>query len=772
MTADEARYERQNRLNPPMYPPGQEVTGGNGGNPMDSNMGDIFGSSSQPVNTQGMGDIFSSSVNGGLDMSGMGLTNVNGVNNVGGLGNNTLGASQNGVLPQQQAQQAPKTQEDILFETIGKILKGLVVGGRDMFVDLASSGQGLTILFWNKYSLRVLIAGLVAIVGGIILKVAGLGIGLEVSAGGAISAFIGVIVFGLTYESANNYTSMYSDENNTIRSSETPIITQASNHTNDTYGGSNGFFDSTSDGGNNDSWNTAWGSDDGMADDGIVYDDTEYEEEDDFDFNSVGIKGKDGMSAEDSLNNLQEVPHGMYTRQYLYEAFTRVLPTMRPDFNNVVEITDEEDAFYDWETKLRESAEVAGCKEENLPELLEVKITMSTIQLTCTRPVGFKSDAVAKEIATMYSYKDGEFDTRVYAKYDNLGKNCIITIFTGKSDMVSLKDMMLDVEDFILDTKNYMPVVFGINPSGKVIMADFKKLESIIITGMPRSGKSWFVQAVLTQMCFFVSPKELHIYICDPKEGISDFRDFTLPHVKKFVSNDNAIVNALRNIVKVEAPRRKKIIGDAGFVNIWDFKERHPSVDLPIIYIVIDEVVTLASRMDKDTFAEFRMLLRELISQLPALGIRAFMIPHILNNDIIEKKTSDLVPCKISVCGDADHIEKATGSKPKDFPYKLSNKGDMAIRMPLVNPDTMFVHGPALTDSNVKNSDYFDYMRQVWSKLEPDEVSNSVASQAEVAAQQKELLSKADSNIEIDIFGESDADYTSATDEFIRGILG
>lgn len=247
---------------------------------------------------------------------------------------------------------------------------------------------------------------------------------------------------------------------------------------------------------------------------------------------------------------------------------------------------------------------------------------------------------------------------------------------------------------------------------------DFKKLESVIITGMPRSGKSWFVQAVLTQMCAFVSPSELHIYICDPKDGISDFKSFCLPQVKKFVSGDANIVETLRGIVKEEAVRRKAIIGDAGYVNVWDFKEDNPDFDLPIIYVVIDEVVTLAERMDKETKQEFQGLLVELISQLPALGIRAFLIPHVIKNDIIAKTATDLVPCKISVCGDAEHIEKATGSKVKDFPYKLVNKGDMAVRMPAVSPSTMFIHGPALTTSNNDNKRLFDYMKRVWNKIE------------------------------------------------------
>ena len=146
---------------------------------------------------------------------------------------------------------------------------------------------------------------------------------------------------------------------------------------------------------------------------------------------------------------------------------------------------------------------------------------------------------------------------------------------------------------------------------------------------------------------------------------------------------------------------------------------------------------------------------------------------YIENNDIIEKKTSDLVPCKISVCGDADHIEKATGSKFKDFPYKLTNKGDMAVRMPAVSPSTMFIHGPALTESNPKNNDLFDYLRRVWSKLESSETNNSVAKLAEEEASIKDMATKELEVEDLDIFDvKSDNDYSEETINFRDTIIG
>ena len=741
--ADEARYDRQNRMNPPDFAPGMEDGFGS----------DIFGSSS--VDNGSVGDIFSNSGSFGGDIGG---------DPFGSSFNSPFGMPNTGMGDMQGNQGGNGNQteiEDKFWEVIVKGGKGSVSFGK----DIVKSFSGLTPLFWQKYGYRVLVSGLACIGVGVVARLFGLQSGLDIAIGGALCCAPGVVCFMFNTEKAKNCTSQYVEENNTMVAFSQPE-TDFSMDLGSSFGDSSSDFESTF---RDDSGTFEESSDWGSEEDSFSFGD---EEDDDFNFeedeDDWGIEDTSPspvMSAEEALNTMQEVPKGMYTRQYLYDMFSKVLPTNKPNFNTIVDVDEDEDEFLEWDSNLRDAAEVAGSKEDYLPDLLRLEKGLFTLTLTCNRPTGFKPDLVAVEVANIYANKDGKFNPNVYAKAMTAGKECRIQIFTGASEMVMLKDMMLQCESFILDSKNYMPVIFGIDQLGDVIKYDMKKLESIIITGMPRSGKSWFCQAVLTQMCAYVSPEELIFYICDPKEGISDFKSFKLPHVKRFVSKDEKIVETLREVVKVEGPRRKKIIGDAGFVNIWDYKERYPDVKLPIIYVVIDEVVTLASRMDKETNNEFRMLLRELISQLPALGIRAFLIPHVLNNDIIEKKTSDLVPCKISVCGDEGHIERATGSKFKDFPYKLTNKGDMAVRMPAVSSDTMFVHGPAITFSNPENNDLFDYLRRVWNKLEPEESGTVISNEADIEEFNNKLLEEVDEDIDIDQF------FTDSNDNGLSGFM-
>ena len=718
--ADSLRAARNDRLNPPDYAPGQG----------DDFLFDDFSDSGVESNT---GDVFSDGGNalGGDVFGGSGM--------MGGAG--TFTAQQN-LNTQQQT--PPASVEDKIFDG----LAGFGKNGISFFREFFSSMKEVTPKFWASWGSYTFIVGGVTSIVGLILMLFKVGAGLSLLIGGLLAAAGGVTTLMMNIEKAKGYTSQYKDGSGGASQSSPAAELQTSS------GDDFDFSDESDD--DFDDWGDGEDFNDG-SDDFEFADDAE-DDSDFFSSMSSDSSSSEPMTTEEALSSLPQVEKGMYTRQYLYEAFTKRLPHMKKDFATIKSIDEDSDTFLNWEQCLRDACEATGVKEENLPTLLALEENLFTIKLTFNRPAGLKADAVATELANIYAYgEDGLALPSVSAKADLVGKKCYITIFTGESAMISLLDMYENCKDWVLDTKNYMPVVLGIDQRGSVIKADFKKQESVVITGMPRSGKSWFVKAILIQMCAFVSPEELNIYICDPKEGISDFKTFTLPHVKKFVSGDNNIVATLRDVVKVLAPKRKRIIGDAGFQTIWDYKAANPDVKMPLIYVVVDEVVTLASRMDKETNNEFRMLLRELISQLPALGIRAFLIPHVLNNDIIEKKTSDIIDCKVSVCGDADHIEKATGSKPKEFPFKLSNKGDMAVRMPLVSPNTMFVHAPVLDKDNPEVNALFNYMTKMWLTLEPDEKKGSMAANVESDEADEAALEMAfdDSDLEdIDLFGE------------------
>ena len=711
---DEARIDRNNRQNPPEHAPGQDSI-------FDD---DLFSSNfSQPT-----GD--------SLDL-GLGSNSL--------LDNDILGDG--GIfnsVQQTQPQEPQKSDEDKLFEFLGNICKGIW----GFVKDIIESFKEVTPKFWTSFGSTCVYTSLVMGVLGVVLRLFGIHYGTVIVLSAFFIAIVGVPTLMFLVDKSKNYTSKYKEDNNSQNTDSIQSLDSSDN------------LDLFED--NDDIDDFSFSLDD---DDEKEGNDVDFFNSDDDLFSSINLNNdmsssEEPLSTNEALDSLSDIPAGMYTRQYLYDAFTKVLPCITKDFNKVKEIDDNSDIFICWETYLRDACEITGVKEDCLPDLKKLEESLFIIKLTFTRVTGLKQDAVANEIARIYAFKDGRLNEKVFGKADVIGKTCIITIFTGETAMISLKDTYSTCKDFMLDSNNYMPIVVGVDQLGNIILADFKEIESILVTGMPGSGKSWFVKSILDQMCAFVSPSELSIYICDPKGKTSDFKTFRVPHVKKFVSDDNEIVSTLRNLVKDEANRREQIIGDAGCVNIWDFKKKCPDVHLPIIYVLIDEVVTLAERMEKETKQEFQSLLVELISRLRSFGIRAFMIPHVIKNDIIAKTATDLITCRISICGDAGHIESTTGAKPKDFRYKLVNKGDMAVRMPIVSGETIFVHAPVITPSNPENDKIIDYLRLVWKRLEPEEYKNSLAPSMDEECALDELLAESNNTDDFDISDDFiDSDY-------------
>lgn len=715
---NQAREARENKLHPADFQPGQEPS---------FSQGDDFYTNSTQTTTQfgsdssqgSFGDQFggqgSFGGQGGFE-GGFGA-GMNGMGMGGFAGSPMPNNGMSGAQPQ-------KSDEDKFYDGVKAVGKG----GKTFVTDVMDSFSTVTPRFWSNYGFKSCIAGILAsALGFVILLVAGKGVGAQVIIAGLITMATGVVVWLFNAEKAKECPSEYKDiqepsmdDTNQFQQAPQPEPTPSQEEQNPFPQADLNDFSSSEDG-------------DEYVDDEDL-DDDDFEEAD-------TVEASEGVSADVALDTMPDIPKGMYTRTFLYEMFTKTLPQIKPDFNKVTEYTDEDDIFILWDSWVQEAGQVCGCKQDNLPMLLSLKVTLFAFILECDRPSGFKPDAVGEELCNIYADRavDEGVETKhpdrsaVSATVENSGMRCKITIKNGKTALIGLRDMLETdyVKEFFLDTKNYMPIVIGVDQLGHVIYADFKKVESVLITGMPRSGKSWFVQAVLTQMCGFLGPDDLNLYICDPKGDISDFKSFILPHVKKFATTDGAILSTLRYLINTEAPRRKKLIGDAGNVNIWDYKERYPDVKMPLIYVVIDEVVTLAERMDKETKADFQGMLTVLVSQLPALGIRIFMIPHVIKNDIISKTTTDLIQCRISVMGTPDHIESSTGTKPREFKTKLASVGDMAVRMPIIEASTFFSHGPALTESNSKNNAFFDYLRRMWNKLngvvsEPEQVNASV----------------------------------------------
>ena len=478
------------------------------------------------------------------------------------------------------------------------------------------------------------------------------------------------------------------------------------------------------------------------------YAEEEYEEEDWDDFleddsyniyNGSSVESEN-FNLEEALDNVVEITKGTQTRSYLYETFMGILPKINPQFNEMHQITRDETEFYDFEDMLRSAAYQVGMKDEQIPELESLFENDFLYRLNCTRPPGLKEQLIGDEIAETFSRDDMNRQVIFgsYAMVETSVGKFTINIFKGfRKDpsgkqiggvTISLGDVYSGIKDYICDTKNEIPLVWGINEFGDPYYCDMKDNNSIIISGEPRGGKSWKGQSIVAQLAMFHSPKELEFYFFDGKDDASDYRypATVLPHAKYFCGDMDKINDGLEAVINMMVEERGKKITEAGHINIKDYNRNHPDDKIPYVYVVIDELQSLMNHFvetdQKDEAARFRSFLSTMVSKLPYTGIRFILFPHRIVNDVISKNTYSLVSCRAVVRQtNMGELKNAVEVTEKTFPYKLAGVGDMALKMNEINGgNVVYCHSEILTTTNESNRNLFDFIGAVWKKLEPD----------------------------------------------------
>lgn len=468
------------------------------------------------------------------------------------------------------------------------------------------------------------------------------------------------------------------------------------------------------------------------------YSDDEESDYSEFDMDNLNWEEDNSSEIEevdvvDALNNIPDVPVGQYTRQFLFETFSKILPSVNPSFMDMRDISSESDEFMMFDDYLRRSAEQTGINEDKLYDLqlLEVRKNLFLIQLLATRPTGLKEKEIAEGVANCYKHDD--YGTPipgregVFCRVNSQVGRLIIDIFLCNDVMVSLGDIYRKKSDFILDSKNIMPVVWGVNEIGQVFCYDGMKDGNggIIISGEARSGKSWKGQSLIAQMCMFRSPKELELYFYDVKGEASDYAYLSkvLPHCKGFCGNSLQFNDSINALLERERTRRTNLLAGK-YTNVKDYNKDHPFEQIPTIYIVIDEMATAMAEMkdrDIEIRKRFDSLLIQIATKYPYLELKLLLFPHRIVNDIINKTVSSMISTR-SVMGNvpADELKSALDIK-KDFPYSLVKTGDMAIKTKsLNNGNAVYSHSEVLSSSEETNRKIFDYIGAVWNKLEPD----------------------------------------------------
>ena len=434
--------------------------------------------------------------------------------------------------------------------------------------------------------------------------------------------------------------------------------------------------------------------------------------------------------ADDNYNPsemLEEVPtNTVITRETLVNTFVPLLKKCTPRFMDVEEI-DENDP--DW-TALRVRALKAVANAMTIPleelpsdvALCSACRTVFAYDLRVTRVLKLKNiDTLKAELeVSMADLAEKKDDSKNKAKVSvvvELESDYFhIIVMTGKSSIVSLGDVMNVPEhkEYFMNPKRRLPMLLGVDSLGNVMIDDASGWFAMMITGKPRSGKSWFVALLLIELMIFNTPEDVQFLIIDPKES-NFFNTLSLmPHVAGLHNHKN-ILNIMDDIINIEGPRRKKMMADAEVEDIWGLIDK--GIKVPILYLFIDEVMTVINELsivkkDKD----FKDKLNIIISQYPSSGIRVIIIPHRATG-LVDKTTRGMFHFTASIMGDTNDVLETLGIKKWD--KALISAGDIAFKSSTY-PEALYMRGAVITDSNEQTSNFIKTAAKAFYKMGVD----------------------------------------------------
>lgn len=145
------------------------------------------------------------------------------------------------------------------------------------------------------------------------------------------------------------------------------------------------------------------------------------------------------------------------------------------------------------------------------------------------------------------------------------------------------------------NTDCVLPLVLGMDLTGKIIITDLTKAPHLLIAGATGSGKSVCMSNIIMSLLYHFRPDELELLLIDPKRV-----EFTLygniPHlIHPVVTEPKKVIQVLKWIVK-EMENRYQMLSEKQVRNIFGYNEKAEKEGfdkLPFIVVIIDELADL-----------------------------------------------------------------------------------------------------------------------------------------------------------------------------------